>query len=223
MILELLDAPGSSVSRSATSPRRRKRKAGIQRELAALSWIERIRDAIDEARLVLPTSSSITETALMHDIAAGETFAYGIAEIGCGLALDDFGTGFGGFTYLKRLPVSNIKIDIEFVRDLATNTANRHVVKAIVSLAHAFGLETVAEGVEEADSLAVLRAEDVNHAQGGNSTLDPARPTNVTPLKASKRADCGVRPLLSWTTTSTGPVLAGTGRRGPGADAAAPR
>ncbi len=59
-----------------------------------------------------------------------------------------------------------LKIDIEFVRDLAINTANRHVVKAIVSLAHAFGLQTVAEGVEEADSLAVLRAENVDYAQG---------------------------------------------------------
>ena len=91
----------------------------------------------------------ITETALMKDMAVGEAFAHGLAEIGCGLALDDFGTGYGGFTYLKRLPLRYLKIDIEFVRDLATNTANRHVVKAIVSLAHAFGLQTVAEGVEE--------------------------------------------------------------------------
>ena len=237
-------------------------QAGIQRELAALSWIGRIRDAIDEDRLVLyaqpivplnggrpgeelllrivgrdgeiirPASFlpiaekygliseidrwvisqavlrgargrrvvqanlsaasiastdllplierqlretgadpadlifEITETALMQDMAAGEAFAHGLAEIGCGLALDDFGTGFGGFTYLKRLQVSQIKIDTEFVRDLATNTANRHVVKAIVSLAHAFGLQTVAEGVEGEDSLAVLRAEKVDYAQG---------------------------------------------------------
>jgi EAL domain-containing protein (putative c-di-GMP-specific phosphodiesterase class I) len=240
----------------------KKQQAGIQRELAALSWIGRIRDAIDEDRLVLyaqpivplngghpgeelllrmlgrdgeiiqpasflpiaekygliteidrwvisqaarraahgsrvvqanlSTASitstdllpfiqrqlrdtgadpadlifEITETALMQDIAAGEAFAHGMAELGCGLALDDFGTGFGGFTYLKRLPVSHLKIDIEFVRDLATNPANRHVVKAIVSLAHAFGLQTVAEGVEDEDSLAILRAENVDYAQG---------------------------------------------------------
>jgi EAL domain-containing protein (putative c-di-GMP-specific phosphodiesterase class I) len=102
----------------------------------------------------------------MQDMTAGETFARGMAEIGCGLALDDFGTGFGGFTYLKRLPVSHIKIDVEFVRDLATNPANRHVVKAIVSLANAFGLETVAEGVEGEDSLAILREENVDYAHG---------------------------------------------------------
>ena len=237
-------------------------QAAVQRELAALSWIGRIRDAIDEGRLAvyaqpivplsggrlgeelllriigrdgeiippasfLPTAEKygliaeidrwvisqaarraargtcvveanlsaasisstdvlpfierqlretgadpadlifeITETALMKDMAAGEAFAHGLAEIGCGLALDDFGTGYGGFTYLKRLPLRYLKIDIEFVRDLAINTANRHVVKAIVSLAHAFGLQTVAEGVEDEDSLAVLRAENVDYAQG---------------------------------------------------------
>ena len=108
----------------------------------------------------------ITETALMHDMAAAEAFAHGMAEMGCGLALDDFGTGFGGFTYLKRLPLHHLKIDREFVRDLATNTANRNIVKAIVSLAQAFGLKTIAEGVEGEDCLAVLRAENVDFAQG---------------------------------------------------------
>ena len=68
----------------------------------------------DPANLVF----EITETALMNDIAAGEAFARGLADIGCGLALDDFGTGFGSFTYLKKLPITYLKIDIEFVRDL---------------------------------------------------------------------------------------------------------
>ena len=58
--------------------------------------------------------------------------------IGCRLALDDFGTGYGGFTYLKQLPVDCLKIDIEFVRDLATNPASRHVVEAVVALARGF-------------------------------------------------------------------------------------
>jgi PAS domain S-box-containing protein len=108
----------------------------------------------------------ITETALMHDITAGEAFARGVAELGCGLALDDFGTGFGSFTYLKRLPISYLKIDIEFVRDLVTNTANQHVVRAIVSLASAFGLRTIAEGVEDEATLDLLRDEGVDYAQG---------------------------------------------------------
>ena len=122
----------------------------------------------------------ITETALMHDIAAGEAFARGLAALGCGLALDDFGTGFGSFTYLKRLPITHLKIDIEFIRDLVTHPDNLHVVKAIVSLARAFGLKTIAEGVEDAQALTLLRAEGVDFAQGFH-LADP-RPS-VTAVK----------------------------------------
>jgi PAS domain S-box-containing protein len=108
----------------------------------------------------------ITETALMLDIARGERFARALADFGCGLALDDFGTGFGSFTYLKKLPLTHLKIDTEFVRDLDGSPANRHVVRAIVSLARAFGLRTIAEGVEDEETLTHLRAEGVDFAQG---------------------------------------------------------
>ena len=145
-----------------------------------LPFIEQqIREAhADPANLVF----EITETALMHDIAAGELFARGLAALGCGLALDDFGTGFGSFTYLKKLPITHLKIDIEFVRDLVANPDNLHVVKAIVSLARAFGLKTIAEGVEDEEALTLLRAEGVDFAQGFHlgrpsptSRLNPSR------------------------------------------------
>ncbi len=108
----------------------------------------------------------ITETALMADIEVGHAFAKGIVEMGCRLALDDFGTGFGTFTHVKRLPISYLKIDIEFVRDLVGNDANLHVVKAIVNLARGFGCETIAEGVEDAETLELLRKLGVDFAQG---------------------------------------------------------
>jgi PAS domain S-box-containing protein len=138
-----------------------------------LPFIEQqIREAnADPANLVF----EITETALMHDITAGEAFARGLAALGCGLALDDFGTGFGSFTYLKKLPITHLKIDIEFVRDLVTHPDNLHVVKAIVSLARAFGLKTIAEGVEDEQALTLLRAEGVDFAQGFH--LGPPCPT----------------------------------------------
>jgi PAS domain S-box-containing protein len=116
----------------------------------------------DPAHLIF----EITETALMHDLTRGEMFARALAEFGCGLALDDFGTGFGSFTYLKKLPLTHLKIDTEFVRDLDENPANRHVVRAIVSLARAFGLRTIAEGVEDEETLTHLRMEGVDFAQG---------------------------------------------------------
>jgi EAL domain-containing protein (putative c-di-GMP-specific phosphodiesterase class I) len=108
----------------------------------------------------------ITETALMTNLEAGQAFATGVTDIGCGLALDDFGTGYGSFTYLKMLKITYLKIDIEFVRDLATNRANQHLVKAIVSIAQGFGLRTIAEGVEDLETLELLREYGVDQAQG---------------------------------------------------------
>ncbi|MGZ6976201.1 MAG: EAL domain-containing protein [Acidimicrobiia bacterium] len=108
----------------------------------------------------------ITETALMHDLKAGMAFAHRVAEIGCGLALDDFGTGFGSFTYLKKFPVRYLKIDVDFVRDLADNLGNQHLVRAIVNIAHGFGCKTIAEGVEDERALALLRNYGVDFAQG---------------------------------------------------------
>jgi PAS domain S-box-containing protein len=108
----------------------------------------------------------ITETALMRDVNKGEAFARGIVDLGCAVALDDFGTGFGTFTHVKKLPINFLKIDIEFVRDLVTSSANQHVVKAIVNLAQGFGCQTVAEGVEDGEALALLQDFGVDFAQG---------------------------------------------------------
>jgi PAS domain S-box-containing protein len=108
----------------------------------------------------------ITETALIEDEAAARVFAERLHKLGCKLALDDFGTGYGGFTYLKRLPLDFLKIDIEFVRDLPTNPASSHVVQAVVALAGGFKLKTVAEGVEDAETLDLLRELGVDFAQG---------------------------------------------------------
>jgi PAS domain S-box-containing protein len=126
----------------------------IERELEAAG--------ADPADLVF----EITETALMENAEAGEAFAQGLSKIGCPIALDDFGTGFSSFTYLKTLPITYLKIDVDFVRDLARNAANQHLVRAIVGLAGDFGYETIAEGVEDAEALAILKEFGVDFAQG---------------------------------------------------------
>jgi PAS domain S-box-containing protein len=108
----------------------------------------------------------ITETALMRDLDKGEAFARAVVDLGCSLALDDFGTGYGTLTHVKKLPISYLKIDIEFVRDLVANSANQHVVKAIVNLAQGFGCQTIAEGVEDEDTLRLLEDLGVDFAQG---------------------------------------------------------
>jgi EAL domain-containing protein (putative c-di-GMP-specific phosphodiesterase class I) len=133
----------------------------------------------DPANVVI----EITETALMRDIEAGQSFAEALVDLGCSIALDDFGTGFGSFTYLKKLPVKYLKIDIEFVRNLGSNPANQHLVKAIVNLAQGFGHETIAEGVEDEETLTLLREYGIDFAQG----FHIGRPA---PIRASPAADC---------------------------------
>jgi PAS domain S-box-containing protein len=108
----------------------------------------------------------MTETAILADPVAAVAFAERLHELGCKLALDDFGTGYGSFTYLKRLPVDYLKIDIDFVSDVTTNASSRHVVSAIVSLARAFGLQTIGEGVEDAETKRALLMLGVDYAQG---------------------------------------------------------
>ena len=108
----------------------------------------------------------ITETALANNATIAEAFVQELSNIGCEIALDDFGIGYGGFAYLKRLPLSVIKIDIQFVRDLIENPQNQHVVQAIVNLAHGFERKTVAEGVETLATLDLLEEYGVDYAQG---------------------------------------------------------
>ncbi len=108
----------------------------------------------------------ITETAIVVDEHAARAFAERVQALGCKVALDDFGTGYGSLTYLKQIPVDFLKIDIEFVRDLARNSASRHVVQALVALAKDFGVQTVGEGVEDAQTLELLAELGVDYAQG---------------------------------------------------------
>jgi diguanylate cyclase (GGDEF)-like protein/PAS domain S-box-containing protein len=158
----------------------------------------------------------ITETAIVEDERAALTFAERLHALGCRLALDDFGTGYGTLTYLKRIPVDYLKIDIEFVRDLRGNEASRHVVQAVVSLAHDFGVQTVAEGVEDAETLALLAQFGVDFAQG----FHIARPAPFAELPGDRgeRATSKRRPTQHRERTRTrrtpksGQVAGGVGR-----------
>lgn len=116
----------------------------------------------------------ITETAAITNMGAARGFAQTVTGMGCGLGLDDFGTGFSSFAYLKELPIQHLKLDVEFIRNLPSSPVDQKLVGAMVQFAKAFGQETVAEGVEDAETLAMVRAFDVDYAQGfhiGEPTL----------------------------------------------------
>jgi diguanylate cyclase (GGDEF)-like protein/PAS domain S-box-containing protein len=108
----------------------------------------------------------ITETAAVANMNDAQEFARRIRELGCSLSLDDFGTGFSSFTYLKHIPAQYLKIDIEFIRELEKNPDDQQLVQAIVSIARGLGQKTVAEGVEDAATLATVRKLGVDYAQG---------------------------------------------------------
>jgi EAL domain-containing protein (putative c-di-GMP-specific phosphodiesterase class I) len=108
----------------------------------------------------------VTETAAVVNIDRARNFASTVGELGCEFALDDFGAGFASFYYLKHLAFDLLKIDGEFVTDLSTSRTNQLVVKAVVDIARGLGKRTIAEFVEDAETLELLRGMDVDFAQG---------------------------------------------------------
>ena len=108
----------------------------------------------------------ITESALMQPSDALHERLQRLGGLGLGLALDDFGTGYSSLAYLKRLPISRLKIDRSFVRDLPGDAEDVAVASATLSLARDLGLEVVAEGVENAAQLEWLKARDCQIVQG---------------------------------------------------------
>lgn len=108
----------------------------------------------------------ITETAALTDFSAACELITSIKQLGCYFALDDFGVGFASFYYLQQLPVDYIKIDGAFVRQLSQNRNNQILVKAITDVARGFGKKTIAEYVEDEDTLNLLKEYNVDYAQG---------------------------------------------------------
>ena len=138
----------------------------------------------------------ITETAIVEGEDAARTFAERLHALGCKVALDDFGTGYGTLSDLKQIPVDYLKLDIEFVRDLVSNRASRHVVQAVVALARDFGLKTVAEGVEDAETLQLLSQLGVDFAQGFHiARPEPFDEPPAPPVRPRhpRRPRCNVR------------------------------
>ena len=108
----------------------------------------------------------ITETAALEHLDAALELTGRLAPVGCRFALDDFGTGFGSLTYLRHLPVQFLKIDTSFVRGVVRSRADQALVRSVVAIASELGLRTVAEGVEDGATLALLREFSVDHVQG---------------------------------------------------------
>ncbi|MFJ3521450.1 putative bifunctional diguanylate cyclase/phosphodiesterase [Pseudomonas sp. NPDC090203] len=126
-----------------------------------------VRQVLDETGLMPEyLELELTESQLLDSVEHIISTFQQLRELGVKLAIDDFGTGYSSLSYLKRFPVDYVKIDQAFIRGLNEGTEDAAITRAIIAMAHSLGLKVVAEGVEDAQQLAFLRAHACDEVQG---------------------------------------------------------
>ena len=120
------------------------------------------------SNLLDPSSLEIelTEATLMSNAEKSVSMLERLSQLGVVVAIDDFGTGYSSMSYLQRFPIDKLKIDRSFIRDLNSNADDASIVRAIISLAHGLRLKVVAEGVESAAQLELLKRMGCDQYQG---------------------------------------------------------
>jgi len=172
----LVNAIGAWVLQQGCLELRRWPKAARHLRLAVnLSGVQfRQADLVDQVQRALAVSGAdghqleleITEGVLMDDAERTRNVLTALKSLEVQLAIDDFGTGYSSLNYLRAFPIDRIKIDRSFVEHCADNTSSAAIVKAVLSLAHALGKDTIAEGVETEAQLEFLLAQGCRDFQG---------------------------------------------------------
>jgi diguanylate cyclase (GGDEF)-like protein len=108
----------------------------------------------------------LTEATLMSNAESSVALLKELSALGVVVAIDDFGTGYSSMSYLQRFPIDKLKIDRSFISDVASNPDDASIVRAIISLAHGLRLKVIAEGVESAEQLSILKHMGCDQYQG---------------------------------------------------------
>lgn len=108
----------------------------------------------------------ITENSVLYNTEESINRMRELREMGVSLAIDDFGTGYSSMAYLPKFPINFLKIDQSFIRDIYNGSGNAEIIKAMIQLAHTFGLKVVAEGVEQENALSFIRNQNCDYYQG---------------------------------------------------------
>lgn len=108
----------------------------------------------------------LTENVVMENVNSTIVTLNKLKNMGIMLTIDDFGTGYSSFSYLKKFPIDMLKIDLSFIRDIATNPDDVAIVSSIIAMAHQLRLKVTAEGVEDEEQLSIIRAKKCDEVQG---------------------------------------------------------
>jgi len=129
--------------------------------------LQRIKDALSESQVDgKRITFEITETAAIANYEQTREMIIKLRELGCSFALDDFGVGFNSFSYLKQFPVDYLKIDGSFITNLINDEVDQTLVKSMVEIAKTLGKKTVAEFVENEETLNMIKSYGIDYAQG---------------------------------------------------------
>jgi EAL domain-containing protein (putative c-di-GMP-specific phosphodiesterase class I) len=126
----------------------------------------------------------ITESVALHDLEHTERFIARVHDMGAKIAIDDFGAGQTSLRYLKKLSADALKIDGEFVRTMCNHPADIAIVEAIITLARNLGMRSIAEWVEDLETLSALKDLGVDYVQG----FAIARPQEANDILAAASA-----------------------------------
>jgi diguanylate cyclase (GGDEF)-like protein/PAS domain S-box-containing protein len=132
------------------------------------------KDLLDKVNAALTDSKldakwlelEITESMLMNDVEGAIARMQAVRDLGCGLSIDDFGTGYSSLSYLGRFPITTLKIDRAFVKDVQDNQNTAEIARAIIGLSRGLNLEVVAEGAELQEHIDFLKDNGCDSIQG---------------------------------------------------------